>query len=152
MMKHGGEDLLQGRQFGIENMEEDTRYNELTRTNMRKVVQFGGLEKRQKLLDMARDHLYRLKAEATLHGSYRVDESKLENLKDNAPRGRLLTKPRSGDRTRAGQEYEGQPTPLPGKRRNSVIRLSRGVFAKRLNSRATPPASTKQAKVRALRA
>ncbi len=133
--KRGGDDILTGRQFDISSMEQDTRFNELTRMNITKVVQYGGMEAREKLVSLAQEHLLRLKATVAVEGHRRIDESKMESLGDNRPRGRLLTKPLAGSRPFAGQEGPNQPTPLPGKQRNSVIRIGKGAFAKRLNYR-----------------
>ncbi|SJX60844.1 related to mitochondrial ribosomal protein YmL8 [Sporisorium reilianum f. sp. reilianum] len=133
--KRGGDDILTGRQFDISNMEQDERFNDMTRKNITKVVQYGGMEAREKLVAMAQEHLLRLKATVAVEGPRRIDEAKMESLGDNRSRGRLLTKPMAGSRPLAGQIGEYQPTPLPGKKRNSVIRIGKGAFAKRLNYR-----------------
>ncbi|SPO21398.1 related to mitochondrial ribosomal protein YmL8 [Ustilago trichophora] len=133
--KRGGDDLLTGRQFDISNMEQDERFNPITRKNITKVVQYGGMEAREKLVSMAQDHLLRLKATVAVEGPRRIDEDKMQSWGDNKPRGRLFTKPMAGQRPLAGQEGEDQPAPLPGKNRNSVIRIGKGAFAKRLNYR-----------------
>lgn len=141
--KRGGDDILTGRQFDIMSMEQDERFNPITRKNITKVVQYGGVEAREKLVSMAQDHLLRLKATVAVEGPRRIDEAKMKSLGDNKPRGRLLTKPYAGSRPLAGQEGENQPTPLPGKNRNSVIRIGKGAFAKRLNYRkVTMPSSS----------
>lgn len=133
--RRGGDDILTGRQFDLMTMEQDERFNELTRKNITKVVQYGGVEAREKLVSMAQDHLLRLKATVAVEGPRRIDDAKMESWGDNKPRGRLLTKPHAGSRPLAGQEGEFQPTPLPGKNRNSVVRIGKGAFAKRLNYR-----------------
>lgn len=133
--KRGGDDILTGRQFDITNIENDERFNTITRKNITKVVQFGGIEAREKLVSMAQDHLLRLKATVAVEGPRRIDEDRMEYLADNKPRGRFLTKPMTGARPLAGMDRDGEPKPLPGKRRNSVIRLGKGEFAKRLNYR-----------------
>lgn len=144
--KYGGDDILTGRQFDLANMEQDTRFNHVTRENMTKVVQYGGMEAREKLARMATDHLLRLKATVVVEGPRRIDEDKMKGFGDNKPRGRLLTKPMAGSRPFAGQEGDNQPAPLPGKRRNSVIRIGKGAFAKRLNYRSVSmPSSNRDA-------
>ncbi|KAJ9476390.1 54S ribosomal protein L8, mitochondrial [Pseudozyma hubeiensis] len=142
--RRGGDDILTGRQFDLMTMEQDERFNELTRKNITKVVQYGGVEAREKLVSMAQDHLLRLKATVAVEGPRRIDDAKMESWGDNKPRGRLLTKPYAGSRPLAGQEGEFQPTPLPGKNRNSVVRIGKGAFAKRLNYRpkVTMPSSS----------
>ncbi|GAC99554.1 50S ribosomal protein L17 [Pseudozyma hubeiensis SY62] len=142
--RRGGDDILTGRQFDLMTMEQDERFNELTRKNITKVVQYGGVEAREKLVSMAQDHLLRLKATVAVEGPRRIDDAKMESWGDNKPRGRLLTKPYAGSRPLAGQEGEFQPTPLPGKSRNSVVRIGKGAFAKRLNYRpkVTMPSSS----------
>lgn len=141
--KRGGDDILSGRQFDLATLEQDERFNPLTRKNITKVVQYGGMEAREKLVSLAQEHLLRLKATVAVEGPRRIDEAKMESLGDNRPRGRLLTKPMAGSRPLAGQQGEYQPTPLPGKQRNSVIRIGKGAFAKRLNYRkVTMPNST----------
>lgn len=133
--RRGGDDILTGRQFDLSTMEQDTRFNGITRQNITKVVQYGGMEAREKLVSMAQDHLLRLKATVAVEGPRRIDQERMDSFGDNKPRGRLLTKPVAGRRPFAGQERELQPAPLPGKKRNSVIRLGKGAFAKRLNYR-----------------
>ncbi|KAJ1029941.1 hypothetical protein NDA16_000856 [Ustilago loliicola] len=141
--KRGGDDILTGRQFDLATMEQDTRFNPLTRKNITKVVQYEGMEAREKLVRMAQDHLFRLKATVAVEGPRRIDEAKMESLGDNKPRGRLLTKPLAGSRPLAGQQGDHQPAPLPGKSRNSVIRIGKGAFAKRLNYRTVSMPSSK---------
>ncbi|SNX84183.1 related to mitochondrial ribosomal protein YmL8 [Melanopsichium pennsylvanicum] len=133
--KRGGDDILTGRQFDITTMEQDGRFHEITRKNIVKVVQYGGMDARERLVSMAQDHLLKLKATMAVEGPRRIDEQKLRSLSDNRPRGRLATKPMTGLRPFAGQISENQPAPLPGKSKNSVIRIGKGAFAKRLNYR-----------------
>ncbi|GAK61861.1 mitochondrial ribosomal protein L17 [Moesziomyces antarcticus] len=133
--KRGGGDILTGRQFDLATIEQDERFNHFTRKNITKVVQYGGMEAREKLVTMAQEHLLRLKATVAVEGPRRIDEDRLKVLGENKSRGRLLTKPMAGSRPLAGQVGEGQPAPLPGKQRNSVIRIGKGAFAKRLNYR-----------------
>ncbi|KAN0060248.1 54S ribosomal protein L8, mitochondrial [Thecaphora frezii] len=138
--KYGADSLYEGQLFTLSNIEEDERFNRVTRLNVAKVVRFGGEEKRQKLAELAREHFLRLKATAEIEGPLRVDEAKVESWKDNRPRGKVATKPLAGTRRWAGQEHPNQPPPLAGKSKNSVIRLGKGVFAKRQNYRKAPQA------------
>lgn len=150
--KRGGDDILSGRQFDISTMEEDERFNPITRQNITKVVQYGGIEAREKLVSLAQDHLLRLKATVAIDGPRRINEARMEDLGDNKPRGRLLTKPMAGARPLAGQEGDDQPAPLPGKRKNSVIRIGKGAFAKRLNYRKVTLPNSSSSKSRSARA
>ncbi|EPQ29107.1 uncharacterized protein PFL1_03396 [Pseudozyma flocculosa PF-1] len=136
--KLGTDSLREGRQFDAATLEQDERFNEVTRTNISKVVRFGGMEAREKLVELAAEHLLRLRATAALEGQVRVDDERVASWADNRPRGRLLTKPMRGHRPWAGQERADQPPPLAGKTKNSVIRLGKGVFAKRQNYRTAP--------------
>ena len=152
IVKRGGDDILTGRQFDIMSLEHDDRFNPITRKNITKVVQYGGVEAREKLVSIAQEHLLRLKATVALEGPRRIDEVKMESLGDNKPRGRLLTKPYAGLRPLAGQENEFQPTPLPGKSRNSVIRIGKGAFAKRLSYRKVAMPNTSSSRSRSVQA
>ncbi|PWY97306.1 ribosomal protein L17 [Testicularia cyperi] len=145
--RQGGDDILTGRQFDLATMEQDTRFNYITRKNITKAVQYGGMEARERLASLAQEHLLRLKATVAIDGPRRIDEDKIQSWGNNAPRGRLLTKPYAGSRPLAGQEGPDQPAPLPGKQKNSVIRIGKGAFAKRLNYRkVTMPSSSSASK------
>lgn len=150
--KRGGDDILTGRQFDISTMEQDERFNPITRKNITKVVKYQGIEAREKLVSMAQDHLLRLKATVAVEGPRRIDQAKMQSWGDNKPRGRLLTKPFAGSRPLAGQQHENQPAPLPGKHRNSVIRIGKGSFAKRLNYRKVSMPTSATSRSRSARA
>ncbi|PWN19433.1 ribosomal protein L17 [Microstroma glucosiphilum] len=117
-------------------------------------------EMRRELAAKAEVHLRRLRAAEEIDGpgQARPDEELMEDKtwKDLAPRGRLLTPPRIGRRYKAGGNVEDMPTAtssgssstatpsllpgqkaiwqpqlLKGRKKNSVIRLGKGQFAKR---------------------
>lgn len=148
-------------QTQVTRFEDNTEaFNELTRLNIRKLVRYTGRseeEMRRELAAKAEVHLRRLRAAEEIDGpgQARPDEELMEDKtwKDLAPRGRLLTPPRIGRRYQAGGNVEDMPTPgissstttsllpgqkaiwqpqlLKGRKKNSVIRLGKGQFAKR---------------------
>lgn len=134
-LQKSGSDILSGFQFDLSKLDQGTKFNPLTRKNIAKVIKYGGLPVREKLVQLATEHLYRLKATVALDGPRRVDEEKMKSWANNAPRGRLLTKPYIGAKLMAGQEGPDQPAPLFNRSKNSVVRIGKGAFARRLNYR-----------------
>ncbi|PWN51220.1 ribosomal protein L17 [Violaceomyces palustris] len=144
--KFGPNSLIRGEKFDKDNMENDKRFNELTRVNMAKCVKFGGEEARNRLAELATEHYLRLKATREIEGPYRVDEDKVKSWGENGPRGRILTKPYAGRKVMAGEEGgPNQVRPLHGRKKNSVIRLGKGIFAKRQGWRKPTVVSSVQA-------
>lgn len=135
-------------------LEQDTRFHELTRKNIRKIVRFRGDEARTELADKAAAYLERMWASDTLEGPRRPDTKLWESMEATRPaRGRTLTRPMTGRRMLAGQlpvhlaarvdtEREmSVPMRRPDRtvaprrivrfKKPSVVRLAKGIFAKR---------------------
>lgn len=136
--KLGEEEVRHGKQFELPDLETDKRFNKITRRNIAKVTRFGGEESRARLAQIAQEHIERLNAIRAVEGPYREDTDKARSWKDNAPRGRALTKPHLGCKPLAGQEGEEPAASTSSFRRSSVIRIGRGIFAKRLGWRTAP--------------
>ncbi|WFD33497.1 54S ribosomal protein L8, mitochondrial [Malassezia cuniculi] len=139
-------------------LEEDTRFHPLTRRAIAKAVRFGGEDARARLVASATAHLQRLRATELAEGEYRVDTPRWDAMELARPsRGRTLTRPMTGVRTLAGQlkavdearvgdvverpeplrRHDGtvSPTRLVRITKPSVVRLGKGVFAKRYQRR-----------------
>ncbi|PWN41788.1 ribosomal protein L17 [Ceraceosorus guamensis] len=125
-----------------ERLVDDERFSILTRQNARKVTQFNPNALKE-LVTSASSHLARLVATEQVEGQYRVDEDKIKALGKNGPFGETAIKPMRGMKRRAGQrrlvEEDWEPPVMRGKGGNSVVRLSKGNFAKRLIPRTTLP-------------
>ncbi|CEH14438.1 Mitochondrial/chloroplast ribosomal protein L17 [Ceraceosorus bombacis] len=125
-----------------ERLVDDERFSVLTRQNVRKVTQFNPNALKE-LVKSASNHLARLIATEQVEGHYRVDEDKIKALDKNGPFGESAIKPMRGMKRRAGQrrlvEGDWEPPIMRGKGGNSVVRLSKGNFAKRLIPRTTLP-------------
>ncbi|PWN34736.1 ribosomal protein L17 [Meira miltonrushii] len=128
--------------LGSTPIEHDEQFHLLTRRNAEKLVKFGGEEKRALLMNKAKEHFYRLMAMRQLEGDRRIDVERTKSLKNNKPRGNssAFTPPMQGQRRLAGMEKNvlqsgpdepAQPFKRGDYRKNSVIRISKGVFAKR---------------------
>lgn len=145
-------------------LEQDTRFHELTRKNIRKLVRFRGDEARNVLAQKAATYLERMWAQDTLEGPRRPDMKLWDAMEISRPsRGRTLTRPMTGARLYAGQlsvqqaarvgtEFEQAkpmrrrdqtvaPTRTVRYQKPSVIRLAKGSFAKRHVRGASTPAS-----------
>lgn len=132
----------------------DARFSPRTRANVERVTKFRGQEAATLLVDKAAEHALRLKARDQLDGGpLRVNRRKVESFGEAAPFGTNLTPPMIGQRTRAGRtpksQEEWQPRRLREDRRNSVIRLGKGAFAKRQKPRVILPPEAKRASKRA---
>lgn len=129
--------------IGTRPIEEDDRLNHVTRLNADKVLKHRGDEGRTLLRSKARDHFYKLMATEQLEGPRRPDEERWEKEASEFTRGesKLRTKPMTGEKRLAGmrRDYipQGPPEPNPSRigRKNSVIRIGKGAFARRQNSR-----------------
>lgn len=134
-LQRDGSDILSGHQFGLTDLENNSKFHPLTRKNIRKAVQYGGMPAKEKLVQLASEHLFRLKATEALDGPRRVDLDKMKSWGSNAPRGRLITRPHLGPKLMAGQEGPDQPPPLYRRTKSSPVRIGKGLFASRLNYR-----------------
>lgn len=135
-------------------LEQDTRFHELTRKNIRKIVRFRGDEARTELADKAAAYLERMWAFDTLEGPRRPDTKLWESMEATRPaRGRTLMRPMTGRRTLAGQlpvhlaarvgtekemavpmrrsDRTIAPRRIVRFQKPSVVRLAKGIFAKR---------------------
>ncbi|UZJ53324.1 hypothetical protein CBS101457_002644 [Exobasidium rhododendri] len=130
--------------MGDRPMEEDTRFNEMTRVNAAKVIKYRGEEGRQMLAAKAREHFYRMMATEEIEGPRQPDLEKWGALGEGKPRGEgeIRTKSWKGVRRMAGMRKEyiyqdgpDEPTPTKPGRKNSVIRIGKGAFARRQNTR-----------------
>lgn len=136
VLQKNGSNILAGPQHDLSNMEKDARWNPLTRKNMAKVVRYGGMPARQKLVELATEHFFRMKATLALDGPRRVDEEAIQAWGDHAPKGSIVTMPHLGARVFAGEAGgPDQPKPLHGRSKSSVVRIGKGAFAKRQNYR-----------------
>jgi large subunit ribosomal protein L17 len=129
-------------------LEEDERLNEMTRLNAAKVVRFRGEEGRVLLRQKAKDHFYKLMATRDVMGDRDVDSQRWESMGDAAPRGetKYMSKPMRGLKRYAGMRKDllyssgpDEPRPSRDGRKNSVIRIGKGAFARRQNSRVRMP-------------
>lgn len=143
-------------------IEQDTRFHPLTRKNMAKVVRYRGEAARAELVHKAGQYLERLWAQDQVEGQRRPDTERWESMELARPsRGRTLTRPMTGARVLAGEltmpvaarvgteTEEARPLRLrdgsiASKRltrtlKPSVVRLAKGVFAKRRQRGATVP-------------
>lgn len=139
-------------------LEEDTRFHPLTRRAIAKAVRFGGEAARERLSASALAHLERLRATELAEGDYRTDTERWDAMELARPsRGRTLARPMTGVRAVAGQlkpadearvgdvverpeplrRHDGtvSPTRLVRVTKPSVVRLGKGVFAKRYQRR-----------------
>jgi large subunit ribosomal protein L17 len=131
-------------------LEQDERFNLLTRVNAEKVLKYRGEEGKVLLREKAREHFYRLMATEQIEGVRRPDAQKWESLQEHAPRGEHnKVVPMRGMRRYAGmrkdsanQEGPEEPVPTRPGRKNSVIRIGKGSFARKQNSRVRMPVST----------
>lgn len=135
-------------------LEQDVRFHDLTRKNITKLVRYRGEDARQELTAKAAHYLERLWAENALEGARRPDEQRWDAMELARPsRGRTITRPMHGLRQYAGQlspEIAAQvgtetevakplrlkdrtisPTRIERTTKPSVVRLAKGVFAKR---------------------
>jgi large subunit ribosomal protein L17 len=128
--------------LGSTPIEHDEQFHPLTRKSVKKLVSFGGDESRTLLMDKAKEHFYRLMAMRQLEGDRRIDVERTKALAPNKPRGNSdsFTPPMLGQRRLAGMRKDVlqsgpdepvQPFKRGASRKNSVIRISKGVFAKR---------------------
>lgn len=139
--------------MGTRPIEEDERLNDFTRFNAAKVIKYRGQEGRELLRAKARDHFYRLMATEQVEGQRAPDVEKMASLGEHGPRGESAGRAVSmrGGRRLAGmrRDYwkDGPPEPVPTKmgRKNSVIRIGKGAFARRQNSRVRMPVSLRTA-------
>lgn len=143
-------------------LEHDERFAPLTRRNIAKLVKYRGEEARSELMAKATRYLERIRAEDAVEGRRRSDDERWNSMELVRPsRGRILTRPATGKRVFAGEitpELAAQvgtkvEQPKPMHRRNgtiapsrvvtikkpSVVRLSKGVFAKRYVRHAAAP-------------
>lgn len=142
--KNGNEDAIQveSASLGSTPIEHDERFHILTRKNAEKLVKYGGEESRALLINKAKEHFFRLMAMRQVEGDRRIDVERTKALKTNKPRGSssAFTPPMQGQRRWAGMQKDVlqsgpdepvQPFKRGARRKNSVIRISKGVFAKR---------------------
>lgn len=138
-----------GKQFTAEDftLEGVERFQQYTKLNLRKVTHYTGLEGRQRLADLANKYLLWRRAEEATYGPQRVDENKFKDLGDSAPyhvkdsehTGATILRPKKGKPYFAGQEEVGSAGRLVSPRlqrknkahKHSVVRLAKGVFARR---------------------
>lgn len=135
-------------------LEADERFAPLTRRNIAKLVRFRGDAAREELARKATQYLEQMRAAEHVEGRHREDTARWDAMELSRPsRGRILTRPKTGQRAYAGQllaEHAAQvgrektePRPIRGTggrlsptrvvtaKKPSVVRLSKGVFAKR---------------------
>lgn len=135
-------------------IEQDTRFHDLTRRNIAKLIRFRGDEARKELSTKAAQYLERMWAENTLEGPRRPDTERWDAMELARPsRGRTLTRPMKGNRVYAGEllpevaakvgeetevakpirrrDRSMAPTRIVRTQKPSVVRLAKGVFAKR---------------------
>lgn len=145
-------------------LEHDTRFAPLTRKNVAKLVRYRGDEARAELSRKAAQYLERIWAIDTLEGRRRPDDARWEEMELERPsRGRTLTRPMTGRRIVAGELLPEMAAPVgshvevaqPIRRRDrsvapsrivqikkpSVVRLAKGVFAKRYVRGTSVPSS-----------
>lgn len=143
-------------------IESDTRFHPLTRKNMAKLVRYRGEAARTELVQKAQQYLERMWAQDQLEGKRRPDTERWDAMELSRPsRGRILTRPMTGARVHAGELEthvaarvgteieEARPIRLrdgtiaPRRRtrtsKPSVVRLAKGVFAKRRVRGTTTP-------------
>ncbi|WFD43689.1 54S ribosomal protein L8, mitochondrial [Malassezia psittaci] len=146
-------------------LESDSRFAPMTRRNIAKLVKYRGDEARKQLIEKASYYLEQIRASDQVIGLRREDTARWDDMQLTRPsRGRILTKPKVGDSLYAGQllaedaarigRREVRNEPIRGKagkvspRRTvtltkpSVIRLSKGVYAKRYVRGERPTATT----------
>lgn len=132
--------------IGSRPLEEDERLNKITRVNAAKVVKYRGDEARILLRQKAKEHFYKLMATEEVEGPRRPDMEKFQDPQLH-PRGqsRFSTLPMKGLKRYAGMRKDhlqsGPDEPVPSRvgRKNSVIRIGKGAFARRQNSRVRMP-------------
>ncbi|WFD31254.1 54S ribosomal protein L8, mitochondrial [Malassezia sp. CBS 17886] len=135
-------------------LEHDTRFAPLTRKNIAKLVQYRGDEARRELSAKAAMYLEHREAADAVEGPRRPDDARWDKMELARPsRGRTLTRPMVGRRMVAGEiplEMEAQvgtvvekaqpirrhdgsvaPVRMMRIKKPSVVRLGKGVFAKR---------------------
>lgn len=144
-------------------LERDERFAPLTRRNIAKLVRYRGEAARTELAQKAAQYLEQLRAAENVEGRWRDDAARWDAMELSRPsRGRILTRPKAGQRLYAGQlspeqaarvgqraevaqpirtrEGRVSPTRIVTASKPSVVRLSKGVFAKRYvrKTRAVP--------------
>lgn len=134
-------------------LEHDDRFAPLTRRNISKLVRYRGEEARSQLVQKATAYLEQIRAADQVEGRRRPDQERWDAMELNRPsRGRILTRPKTGQPIFAGQLTSEQaaqvgtkqkrrlpmrhkkgvsPTRIVTTKKPSVVRLSKGVFAKR---------------------
>lgn len=145
-------------------LEHDERFAPLTRRNIAKLIRYRGEEARQELTAKATTYLERIRAQQIVEGTHRVDKERWDAMELARPsRGRILTRPTTGRRVFAGElapEREAEvgtrvevrkpmhrrdrttaPSRVVTVKKPSVVRLSKGIFAKRYVRRAATPSS-----------
>ncbi|CAO1634272.1 unnamed protein product [Sympodiomycopsis kandeliae] len=147
-------------------LENDTSFNELTRLNISKVVKYTSDAKRAELYNRADEHFRRLVVMEEMDGPRRSDEAKMstDEWEKNGPKmdpEAFVITPTIGRQYKASVQLDdlpigsgqmedqngrpipgarilNQPQPSYGKKKNSVIRLGKGSFAKRVDYRVNP--------------
>lgn len=148
--KYGQKAVREAETMGSKPLEQDERFQPLTRINAQKVVKFTGQKGRDLLVVKARDHFYRLLATRDIQGDRREDSETYARLGIHKPRGHSPTRtlPSTGERRYAGmrrdilQSGPEEPKPLVAGRPNSVIRIGKGAFAKRQSRRVWMPVAS----------
>ncbi len=128
------------------------RFHPLTALNIRKATRFGGAPALAQLASKVNAAIVWQRAERAFEGGgeRRPDAQRMQAWAENAPRGSelkgaVVTRPYMGKKSVAGEEHLGS-TGTPASQRlvrrgqevkHSVIRLGKGVFAKRPRNRRT---------------
>lgn len=146
-------DYSNGKAFSAADFTEDrlTRFADLTAQNIFKVTRYGGEEARARLASQANAAMLWQRAEKSIEGERRVDEARIASFEENRPRGSTLkgavfTRPYLGKKSLAGEEELGSTgsvttprlrTKSGYEKKHSVIRIAKGVFAKRPRGKKT---------------
>lgn len=141
--------------MGSRPLEEDARLNKLTLVNAAKIIKYRGDDGRALLRQKAKEHFYRLMATREVAGDRRVNTERWNSMGNAAPRGdsQYRQKPMLGLKRKAGMRKDTLYASGPDepalllrrnkdgglKRRNSVIRIGKGAFARRASGRVSRP-------------
>lgn len=138
-----------GKQFTSADFDEQgiQRFQPWTKVNLGKVTAYTGDAGRQRLAELANKYILWRRAEEEAFGRQRTDDGKFKELGDSAPyhahdheqTGATIMRPNKGVPWFAGEEERGSAGRLVSPRlvrngkvvKHSVVRLSKGVFARR---------------------
>jgi len=154
-------DYSNGKPFSSADFTEDglLRFAELTARNITKVTRFGGEEAMARLASQANAAMLWQRAEKSVAGERRVDEARIASFEENRPRGSTLkgavfTRPYLGKKPLAGEEELGSTGSVTTPRlrtkkgiekKHSVVRIAKGVFAKRPRGKTTAVSPAQEA-------